>query len=164
VVVAWQSAWAAEVITMWPEPLSADVARLNGHTVLIRAHDGQGNAIANVLAAHGPRDAVFGEMLITDRNGGPKQRVRALALMVREALRYAASIGIVNAWTDVDASRPALLTFAQRMSGQLGDPFGSSLDATPPRRIGGLIYAMRSAALTATDADGNLTGEPIAGI
>jgi hypothetical protein len=157
--VAWQSAWAAEVIRMWPEPLSADVARLTPTLVLIRARDGQGNAIAGVLAAHGPTSAVFGEMTVTDRNGGPRQRVRALALMVREALRYAAEIGIRDAYTDVDETRPALLAFARRIAGRAGE-------RTRPRhaRIGGQIYDMRSAALNASDADGKFRGDASVGL
>ena len=147
---------------MWPEPLTADTVVLTKYSVLIRTHAGAGAVVARVLAVYNPeaRYAVFGEMQIVDQAGGPKQRVRALALLVREALRYADSIGITAAHTPVPAGRPALLAFARRMSGKPGEPDANNIDV----RIGGALYEMRTAALAATDADGNLTGDPIANL
>ncbi len=163
--MGWSSAWAAEavrpagVIAMWPEPLTADTTLTGEHTFTVTTRAGDGRAVAQVLALHNT-DAgygLFGEMQIIDPNGGPRQRVRALALLVRQALHTAADLGITRAHTDVDATRPALLDFARRMAGRPG--YHADRDRI---RIGGLIHEMRTAALDATDADGNLTGDPIA--
>jgi len=147
------------VIPMWPEPLTPETVTPKPYTALIRVRAGDGTVVARVLALYNldAGYALFGEMQIIARDGGPKQRVRALALLVRQALHTAADLGITRAHTDVDAARPALLDFARRMAGRAG--YHADRDRI---RIGGLIHEMRTAALDATDADGNLTGDPIA--
>ena len=157
--MGWVSAWAASVITMWPEPLTPATAPLTRYAALHTVRAGDGTLVARVRTAYnaGAGTGMFGEMIITDPAGGPKQRVRALALLVREALRYGAEIGIRDAWTDVPADRPALLDFARRLAGRAGAWL--SVDAV---RIGGQLHEMRTATLRETDADGNLTGGDIA--
>lgn len=156
--MGWLRAWAAEVITMWPEPLTPDTLIPTKHTALIRVRAGDGRTVARVRALYNAQAGygILGAMAITDARGGPKQRVRALALLVSEALRAAGDLGIKRAHTDVDPERPALLDFARRLAGRTGDASHGAV------RIGGLIHEMRTAAIAASDAGGNLTGPDIA--
>jgi hypothetical protein len=129
---------------MWVEPLTATTALVGGRTVFVTVSAGDGTAVARVLCAHGgpARCGIFGEMRLVDAGGAPRQTARAMALLVREALRYAASIGVTRVETEAP---PRLREFAARMSGlqHTDGLFSGELDA------------VRSHHLQVTDADGN---------
>jgi hypothetical protein len=109
---------------MWPEPLTAPVAR--------------------VRCAHGTQVpcGIFGEMKIVDDRGAPRQRARALVLLVQEALRYAASIGITRVETEAP---PRLHAFAARMC---------DLSPRADGHFAGELHAVRSHNLRHTDSNG----------
>jgi len=132
---------------MWAEPLTAETVVLDAYSCAVVAYAGDGLPVARVLCAYNvpAGTGVFGEMSVVDQGGGPRQRIRALVLLVREALRFGAEIGIVSAHTDAP---PRLAAFAARMSGLPGEPFG------PYVRFGAALHVMRSAALNATDPRG----------
>ncbi len=129
---------------MWLEPLTASTDSAGGHTVAVTVRNGDGAAIARVLCAHGgsSRCGVFGEMRVLDAGGAPRQTARALVLLVREALRYAESIGVTRVETEAP---PRLRAFAARMSGLAHD---SGVFA-------GELQAVRSHNLGVADADGS---------
>jgi hypothetical protein len=138
---------------MWPEPLLAGSEDIASHTVAVTVRDGAGVPIAAVLCAHNAAAGfgVFGEMRILDSSGAPRQRSRALVLLVREALRYADAAGITRVRTEApDGMQP----FAVRMSGIDG------------RRLGrkwvfeGELHAVRTAALAASRDDGSFREGP----
>jgi hypothetical protein len=133
----------------WPEPLSAMTQEVDGWTVAVTTTAGDGTPVARVLCTQNAAAGygVFGEMQIVDAGGSPQQRQRALVLLVREALRYAAAVGIVRAHTEAP---PRMAAFASRMCGLAGDAHGDRLI------FRGDVYAMRSTALDASDAAGNL--------
>ncbi len=135
----------------WPEPLSAAASDIDPWTVAVTASVADGTPVARVLCAHNAAAGygVFGEMRIIDAGGSPRQRQRALVLIVREALRHAAAIGVVGAHTEAP---PRMAAFASRMCGLPGDAHGGRM------LFRGQVHAMRSAALDASDADGNLNG------
>jgi hypothetical protein len=135
---------------MWPEPLAAATAPLNPHEVTVTVRDAEGRAVAAVRCAHNARDgfATFGEMRLLADAGGPRQRLRALVLLVREAMRYGADIGITHARTEAPARMAA---FAARLSGVPGVPVAGR------RVVAAELQAMRTALLRETDADGNFT-------
>ncbi len=128
---------------MWPEPLIASTDEIDRRTVAVTVAAGDGATIASVLCAHGgpTRCGIFGEMRIIDANGAPRQIERALVLLVREALRYAASIGITRVETEAP---PRLRAFASRLSGL----------AHHDGVFAGDMAAVRSHHLRVTDADG----------
>ena len=128
---------------MWPEPLTAVTEPVASHTVAVTVYAADGAAVARVLCAHGTQVAcgIFGEMQIVDDRGAPRQRARALVLLVREALRYAASIGITRVETEAP---PRLRAFAARMC-------GLSHDAG---HFAGELHAVRSHNLLHTDSNG----------
>jgi hypothetical protein len=136
---------------MWPEPLTAVTEPIASRTVAVTASAADGTPIARVLCAHGgpARCGIFGEMRIIDDGGAPRQRARALVLLVREALRYAESIGIAHVATELPpGASDAVRGFARRMSGRIEDNVGE---------LRGELAAVRSHALDTTDADGNET-------
>ena len=128
---------------MWPEPLTAATEISGSHTVAVTVRAGDGVAVARVLCAHGAssRCGVFGEMRVLDAGGAPRQTARALVLLVREALRYAESIGVTRVETEAP---PRLRAFAARMSGLAHDN----------GVFAGELHAVRAHNLGATDADG----------
>jgi hypothetical protein len=132
---------------MWAEPLTADTTPIGDCTVAVTVRAGDGAPVASVRCAVNRADgfAIFGEMNIDDPSGAPRQRLRALVLLVREALRYGAEIGVVSACTEAPLRMAA---FAARMTGQPGEPFG------PRVRFAGELHVMRSATLNATDPRG----------
>jgi hypothetical protein len=77
------------------------------------------------------------------------QRQRALVLLVREALRYAESIGVRQVRTEAPER---LVAFAARMCGFEGERAGDR------RTFAGALYAARSAALAVSDEQGRLHG------
>lgn len=136
---------------MWIEPLTATAVPEGEFAFRVTVHAGDASPIASV---HCPINAAagfgyFGEML-TDANGAPRQRLRALTLLVREALRFAAENGITTVRTDVPER---LQRFAQQISGV--EP--QSVRGESGGVIAGELHAIRSFALRISDADGNIT-------
>ena len=129
---------------MWPEPLTASTEPAGSHTVVVTVRAGDGAPVARVVCAHGAtsRCGVFGEMRVLDAGGAPRQTARALVLLVREALRYAETIGVARVETEAP---PRLRAFAARMSGLAHD--GGV--------FAGDLHAVRSHNLRVTDADGS---------
>ncbi len=140
---------------MWSEPLTASAAHDGPFAFVVTVRAGDATPLASVRC---PINAVagcgyFGEMIIGDANGAPRQRLRALTLLVREALRFAAEAGITTVHTDVP---PRLQRFAEQISG-----------VAPQRRRGDLtgvlsgeLHDIRSVALRVSDADGNTPDMP----
>ena len=89
-----------------------------------------------------PASGVFGEMRVLDASGAPRQTARALVLLVREALRYADSIGVRRVETEAP---PRLRAFAARMCGLAHDN----------GVFAGDLQDVRSHNLRVTDANGN---------
>ena len=138
---------------MWPEPLAASTRELNPYSADVRVRDASGALVAHVRIGYN-RDfgtGYYGEMQIDDPAGGPRQKVRALVLLTREALRHAQEIGLTSVATDAP---PRLAAFAARMCGFQPSPRGDGV------RFAGALYAARSAALDASDPDGNFTADP----
>jgi hypothetical protein len=135
---------------MWPEPLTARTVPTGRFTVDVVAVAGDGRTVAVVSCAHNAAAGwgIFGEMRIVADDGGPRQRVRALVLLVREALRYAEQIAVTHVRTEAPSRLEA---FAARMCGIAPDR------PSPERRtFAGELQAARTAALAASDADGRL--------
>jgi hypothetical protein len=135
---------------MWAEPLGAVTEVAASHTVEVVVLEGGGRAVARVLCAHNAAagHGVFGEMRIVDAEGAPGQRVRALVLLVREALRYAAEIGVTRVSTEAP---DRLEAFASRLSGLAGERAGPGL------LFRGELHLVRTAALGVSDSGGNLS-------
>ena len=133
---------------MWPEPLLADSESLDTHTIAVTVRHAGGRPVAGVICAYnaGAGFGVFGEMRVLDEGGGPRQTVRALVLLVREALAYAAGLGL----TQVNTEAPERLRpFASRMSGLDGSRVAG-------RRVySAELHAVRSAALRGSRDDGS---------
>lgn len=136
---------------MWPEPLTPRTRRLDEHNLIAEVLAGDGAIVAtapyvvNVTA----RTGAFGTMEITDERGAPRQRVRALVLLVREALGVANDLGLV----DVHTRAPArLAAFAERFTGPIAPRL--ELDTLEYR---GDLAQIRSRALDETDATGAYT-------
>jgi hypothetical protein len=136
---------------MWAEPLIATTEPLASHTVAVTVHDAAGTPCAAVLCAYSLESGTgsLGEMRVLDERGGPRQRVRALALLVREALRYANALGLERVRTEAPER---LMPFAARMSGLAGER------ARGRRVLEGELQAVRTAALRASGDDGSLRG------
>jgi hypothetical protein len=132
---------------MWVEPLTP-VARVEDpYTFDVIVRDGDGEPVAGVRCAVNvdARCGAFGEMIITNDHGGPKQRLRALVLLVREALNHANDLGLLHVETRVP---PRLLDFARRMAGVRG------VDRVNDTRIAGELAQIRSRMLDRTRPDG----------
>src|SRR5262245_6915606 len=134
---------------MWPEPLIASTRTVDTHTVAVTTHDAAGVPVAAVLCEHNAAAGFgsFGEMRILDDRGGPRQKRRALVLLVREALRYADTLGITRVHTEA----PERLTpFAAKLAGIPGDRVRGR------RLFSGELHAVRTAALRVSGDDGSL--------
>ncbi len=128
---------------MWVEPLVAGAETAGSHTVAVSVAAGDGSVVARVLCAYNrvAGCGFFGEMVIVDASGAPRQRTRALVLLVREALRYAETLSIARVETEAPAR---LRAFAARMSGL----------AHTDGVFAGELSAVRSYNLRVTEADG----------
>jgi hypothetical protein len=134
---------------MWPEPLTASAEAVDTHTVAVTTLDAAGVPVAAVLCEHNAAAGFgsFGEMRILDDRGGPRQRRRALVLLVREALRYANALGITRVHTEAPER---LAPFASKLAGIPGDRLQG-------RRVYvGDLHAVRTAALLVSGDDGSL--------
>jgi hypothetical protein len=139
---------------MWAEPLTVTATQTRDAEYVVGVHAGDGTLVAMVAVATGARNrcGYFGEMNVLDDNGGTRQRLRALALLVREAIRYAAQLGITHGETDVALDRPVLRAFAEKMSGVALDERG---------HLTGPLERMHTNVLNVTDDDGNDRGAPL---
>ncbi|MDE3095846.1 MAG: hypothetical protein KGK07_07580 [Chloroflexota bacterium] len=137
---------------MWSEPLTAASADDGRSVVTVTVLDGQGAPVAHVRcdynrAAH---TGLFGEMVITATGGSPQQRVRALVLLVRQALAAADALGLTRVRTEAAAR---LLPFAERMSNLRG----RELHAGGRFDLAGDLHSVRTHVLDTTGADGSDT-------
>lgn len=135
---------------MWVEPLAARVEDAGEYAFDAIVADGGGRDVARVRCAINARAGcgVFGEMEVLDAAAPPRQWLRALVLLIREALRHGAEIGV----TDVGAEAPRRLeALVSRVSGIAPDEAGGRM------RYRGALHAARTRALDETDGDGNLT-------
>ena len=133
---------------MWPEPLIASTERVDTHTVAVTSRDSSGVPVAAVICVHNARAGfgIFGEMRLLDDRGGPRQRVRALVLLVREALRYADTLGITRVSTEAPER---LVPFVSRLAGVEGVRIAR-------KRIFEIdLYHARTATLRASGDDGS---------
>ena len=135
----------ASSLMTYPEPLTPTTRILDEHNLVAQVHAADGALVAtapfvvNLVAKYG----AFGEMNITDDRGAPRQRQRALVLLVREALRVASDLGI----THVETRAPArLFAFAERLTGMKNGPGGL---------FRGEIAPIRSKTLDDTDETGD---------
>ena len=136
---------------MWTEPLTTRAADLSPHEFLVAVVDGDARIVASVRCAinRAAHHGMFGEMAIDRDDGAPRQTMRALALLTRAALQYAADLGIQIVETELPDER--LAAFAAQLTGQEPD---RSRGGRPYFR--GELHAIRSRTLEETDADGNL--------
>lgn len=137
---------------MWPEPLTAAAREVDEHTVDVVALDGRGAAVARVRCAYNARAGcgALGEMRIADERGAPSQRMRALVLLVREALRFGAGRGVTRVWTETPERMAPL---ARRISGLAGGERGGRL------RFEGELHAVRTHVLRSSDAHGRFVAD-----
>src|SRR2546423_13515005 len=106
---------------MWIEPLTAVVRELDEHMFGVAVVDGDGTVCAHVRVAYSVEIATgcFGAIVMDDASGAPRQRLRAMVLLVREALRHAQqTLGLQHAFTEAPRR---LQPFASRMFGIDGD-------------------------------------------
>ena len=134
----------------WPEPLRAEARNINQQRYIVLLITGEGQHVGNVLCTidRRTRCGTMHELTLTDDGGAPRQRLRGLVLMVREAFRHAADAGITRGSTDAPEQ---MREFAARMLGFEGRPRG---DRT---RFSGDVATMRSHILGVTDGDGNFS-------
>ena len=137
---------------MWPEPLTPETIDDDAHNFRAIVRAGDRAIVASVPCAINARAGcgVFGEMMIDDARGAPRQRQRALVLLVRESLRHAAALGVTRVQTDAP---PRLAAFAARLTGIAGDRGPAS-----GTQFRGAIDDIRTRTLDESDADGNLRG------
>ncbi len=134
---------------MWPEPLtptSTDESPYR-YTVTVHAGDGTPVAAAPCVVNRDAGTGLYGEMQILDPNGGPRQRLRALVLLTREALRHGEEIGVTDVHTDAPLR---LQAFAARLTGMPGEPRGAGF------RFRGQLHQVRTVTLDESQADGAL--------
>jgi hypothetical protein len=139
---------------MWDEPLTAEPITINHHHFDTIVTAGDGRAVARVRCSVDARTrcGYFGEMNITDNDGAPRQRLRALVLLTRESLRHAQELGITRVRTDAP---PRLADFARRLTGIDGEQRGATV------RFVGDLAAIRSRTLDVTRDDGSDAEETI---
>jgi hypothetical protein len=111
----------------WVEPLSVASADHDAYSFTVTVRAGNGLAVAHVrCAVNVPAGCgVYGAMFIDAGNGGVRQRIRALALLTREALRHARALGITRVQTQLPAR---LRKFATALSGDAGLPMKGTTD------------------------------------
>jgi len=141
---------------MWPEPLipasEDDASDPKRFRTVVRAGDRTvAVAALEVIISPRARFATCGELTILDATGAPQQRVRALVLLMREALRRAAELNIQHVYADVP----------DRLRDFLFRCFGIDTDLLPSRRDGWRameidLATLRSLLLDRSDANGNL--------
>src|SRR3954467_2168985 len=108
---------ATRASALWSEPLTVDVIDTNEHRYDVRIREGTGALVAALRIEYSlrARSAACGELRVLDATGGPKQKRRALVLLLREALHHAQDLGLQQGCALV---LPALTDIAERISGQ----------------------------------------------
>ena len=91
------------------------------------------------------RCGAFGAMEVST-DGAPRQRVRAMVLLVREALRFAAEQGIVTVETPTP---PRMVAFASRLTGLTPEQMGAGF------HFRGDLARIRTRTLEESDANGD---------
>jgi hypothetical protein len=143
---------------VWSEPLTVDsrdidIGRdgdVDGFATTVRQQGGTMVAQVRCITNQQARTGFFGEMNIVDQQGAPRQTQRALVLLVREALRHAADLGIQHVRTELP---PRMQSFAERIAGaQARQLAGDGTWLT----LGGDLADIRTHALETSDADGNV--------
>lgn len=134
---------------MWPEPLTTTIRAITPHRFRALVLDGDGQTVARVdCAINEARCGAFGAMRIDSDAGAPRQRLRALVLLVRASLAHAAAAGVVH----VETRAPApMADFAARMTGFAGAPRPDGA-----LRFAGDLGKIRTHALDTTDVNGDL--------
>jgi hypothetical protein len=135
---------------MWEEPLTTGIETIDDHhyaAVVLQEGSRRPVAVAKCAVNTETRCGQYGAMIILDDNGGPKQTLRALVLLTREALRHAQELGITHVETEVP---DRLKDFAQRLTALAGDRV--ALDAT---RFAGDLAQIRTRTLDTTDGNGD---------
>ena len=109
----------------WIEPLSVATVDHDEYTFTCTVKENRGRAVAHVkCAVNVPAGCgVFGALFIDDTTGGVRQKIRALCLLTREALRHAHGLGIVTVETTLP---PRLRKFAETLSGKTGAALNTS--------------------------------------
>ncbi len=134
---------------MWDEPLAARVDDAGEYAFDVVVAEGGGRDVARVRCAINASAGcgVFGEMEIGGADASARQRLRALVLLIREALRHGAALGITDVAADVP---PRFAAMVSRVSGMTPTTSGGHM------RFRGVLYAVRTRALDETDANGDL--------
>ena len=138
---------------MWTEPLTPVVRDFDEHMYGVAVLTGEGTVCAHVRVAYSLEISTgcFGAIVIDDASGAPRQRLRAMVLLVREALRHAQqTLGLQHASTEAPRR---LQPFAAKMFGIDGDDVTAGRgDAIAFRRQ---LADVRTHVLSVSDADGN---------
>lgn len=134
---------------MWPEPLTTTIHEITKRRFRALVLDGDGQIVAGVdCVVNEARCGAFGEMRIDSDAGAPRQRLRALVLLVRASLAHAAAAGVLH----VETRAPARMAdFAARMTGFAGVPRPDGAI-----RFAGDLGKIRTHTLDTTDANGDL--------
>ncbi len=143
---------------MWSEPLTVesrdvDVGKdgtVDGFATTVRQQGGTMVAQVRCITNQQAHTGFFGEMNIIDTAGAPRQRQRALVLLVREALRHAANLGIQHVRTELP---PRMQSFAERIAGVRARAITADGNWLA---LGAELAPIRTHALETSDADGNL--------
>jgi hypothetical protein len=133
---------------MYVEPLTPAVKIIDAHNMRVTVLDGIGRTVAAVPICinRQARTGDFGEMEILKADGGPRQKARALILLVRASLEYAESQGIAHVQT---RAPERLRAFATRLTNFDPDDEGEA------RLYRGELAAIRSHTLDTTNPDGS---------
>jgi hypothetical protein len=133
----------------WTEPLTADARDTDAYNFIATVTDAAGVKCAAVPCAvnRAAGCGMFGAMEIIDQDGAPRQRIRAMVLLVRTALQYAGSIGVRRVETELPDDR--LLDFAARLTGREPERRGVRL------YFAGDLADIRSRTLEETNGDGD---------
>jgi len=139
----------------WSEPLTARVVVVEPWHFRADVLAGDGNRVAALHVTYSDASASARGLRLTDPNGAPRQKVRAVLLLTRAALDFAAGLGIRRVHAD---AAPRLARLAQRVFGDQGE-----LDTAGNLHVRAELYEARSNAITldthpelVADADLNL--------
>jgi len=132
-------------------PLTPDITHPSPHTAVIRLRDGAGDVIADVTCVYSRAAATgaLGELRVRRAGLTARERVRALVLLVREALALADHLGLTRVLTEASAEAVPL---ARRLAGSDGAEAGGR------RLFLAELATVRTHVLTTTTPAGDLTG------
>ena len=135
--------------SVWSEPLAASTIDTQPNRYQVRVTQGDGSLVAALRIDWRGNRATCGELRVLDANGGPRQKRRALVLLLRAALHHAQDLGVQYGTVLV---MPAMQDIAERLAGrqaQIVNSDGASF-------FTGEIAEWRTRALEVSDADGNM--------